>query len=174
MEDKMLDVSSLGKIGVTKTDSITLPWGKGATPGDPFVESQIRSIISADEFIATSRAAQDNTKVDDWGKDLDPDKGRVLVKHEPVSVPDLKGGTVNPALSVTFEGPANHPVPLSLDVSSEDKNLTKHASWDHGVFQGALDERVLKDGSREVMVLHTDEAKGTITMTTCLWAPGQK
>jgi hypothetical protein len=162
-----IDAAGLGPIGIVQNKTLILPWGKDAGPSaDPFAELEVRKVIHDDVSLVSTQTGPDKTIADAWGSNLDDTAGRALRGMGSLVNEKLKGGQENLALAARFDSATKSP--QSLDITSETGNYTKHVLWDANGFKSSSDERVLADGSREVLSLQVDSAKGTLTYVTSL------
>ena len=161
--------------GVTQNQSYTIPWGpKAEAKADTYQEAQVRHIIADDEALVVELSRIEGGHVarnsDCWSGDLDPAKGRALVKSRQSLTADLQGGKVNAAESASFVVPSHGNVvtPVALDISTDNGNIAEHSCWKDGVFQSGHKEKVLKNGSREILDIQVNEARGTLTFMASL------
>lgn len=151
-----MEIVTYGEMGIRGKNSVTIPWGKSpaTTPTDLFLEAEVRDIFQQESRVAY---AEDNSD-----KDLDPAKGRALHRVTGGSE-SLAFGRADCVAECNFDATG---VPTSFHMESRQKNFLQDVKWNQGEIHSVREERVLKDGTREVLDIHVDPTRGVLTFIT--------
>ena len=156
-------VNDFGKIGIREKASCTIPWGKSpaAIPNDLLVEGDVRDIFQQE--------SKSCFLLDNGPDDLDPAKGRALFNRT-LSAEQLALGRVDSVQEYLADDKG---VQTSFQIQSRDKNFFSEVKWENGEIQSVREERVLRDGTVEVLDIRVNSGSGTLTYLTDL-VPGSK
>ena len=151
-----MQLMTYGEIGIRGKNSLTIPWGKSpaTTPTELFLEAEVRDIFQQESRVAY---VEDNSK-----QDLDPVKGRALHRVTGGSE-QLAFNRADCVAECNFDARG---VRTSFHMESRQKNFLQDVKWDQGDIHSVREERVLKDGTREVLDIQVDPVKGTLTYFT--------
>lgn len=152
-----------------KNRSITIAWGPGAvnTGQSLFDEAEVREVVAQIDQVGGQHKAWDNLDTFDsrWGQDLDLERGRVLRVSKPLVDPSILGGEASLVLSLRYDLQAPRNL-QEMDVASKAGNYTKKVEWNAGMLVSSYQEKVLADGSVEVITVKVDSERGLLTYIT--------
>lgn len=156
-----MHVENYGKIGIREKFSCTIPWGKSpaAIPNNLLVEGEVRDVFEQEHH---SCFLEDNGPYD-----LDATKGRAISTTS-VDADPLAQGRVNSAVEVHFDDKGAR---TFFRIESRWKNFLTEVKWENGEIQSVREERVLWNGTGEVLDIQVDSSKGTLVYFTYLVPP---
>ena len=156
-----MNVNTFAPLGVRGLSSVKIPWGESpaAIPNDLFVEAEVREILQQEN---TLRKMADNGYLED----LDPAKGRYLhVQSDQAG--RLQGGQAEVVIEALYDADGSQTQYIH---HSREKNTFSEIKWSSGQIQNVREERVLGDGTKEVLQISVDPKKGLLTYKTDLIA----